>query len=107
MMQRIHGSVAKLVNDLLEVRLTPFWVDAGKQNYFDGCIRNERQCRRAYKYVLTQAVRHGIVRDWREYPHTQVNIDLERGLRRALELNVFLPMIPYKRYGERDTRRKS
>jgi hypothetical protein len=38
MMQRIHGSVAKLVNDLLDVRITPFWIDHGKQNYFDGCI---------------------------------------------------------------------
>jgi hypothetical protein len=104
MMQPIHGSVAKLVNDLLPERLLPFWVDAGKQGYFDGCIRNEKQCRRAYKYVLTQSVRHGIVKDWRLYPHTHVNIELERGLRRALQLNAFLPMIPYKRYGECDTR---
>ena len=36
MMQRIHGSVAKLVNDTLDVRLTPFWIDKGNQNYFDG-----------------------------------------------------------------------
>ena len=27
MMRKIHGSVAKLCNDLLEVRLVPFWVD--------------------------------------------------------------------------------
>src|SRR5690606_11817087 len=27
MMQKLHGSVAKLVNDLLEERITPFWYD--------------------------------------------------------------------------------
>ena len=41
MMQRTHGSVAKLVNDTLETRLIPFWVDSGKQSYFDGLIDTE------------------------------------------------------------------
>jgi REP element-mobilizing transposase RayT len=48
MMQRFHGSVAKLVNDVLPKRLKPFWCDSGKQGYFDGCIRDEKQARRAY-----------------------------------------------------------
>ena len=56
------------------------------------------QFRRAYRYTLTQSVRHGICRDWRLYPHTHVNVELEPGLRRALELNAFLPSVPYKRY---------
>ena len=43
MMQRLHGSVAKLVNDLLPQRLTPFWRDAEGKGYFDGCIRDEKQ----------------------------------------------------------------
>jgi hypothetical protein len=43
-------------------------------------------------------MRHGIVSDWREYPHTRVRIDLERGLKRALELKAFLEKVPYKRY---------
>ena len=77
MMQRIHGSVAKLVNDLLPERRTPFWGDPGHQDYFDGCIRDEKQCRLAYRYTLTQSVRHGLCRDWREYRHTRVNVDLE------------------------------
>ncbi|MBU4270412.1 MAG: hypothetical protein KKE86_02900 [Planctomycetes bacterium] len=42
MMQRIHGSVAKLVNDLLPERRKPFWGNPGCENYFDGCIRDER-----------------------------------------------------------------
>ena len=72
MMQRFHGSVAKLINDTLDVRLVPFWIDSGKQNYFDGCIRDELQCRRAYRYTLTQCRRHGICSDPKDYPHTRV-----------------------------------
>jgi hypothetical protein len=101
MMQRIHGSVAKLVNDLLPQRQAPFWGDPGHQDYFDGCIRDEKQCRRAYRYTLTQSVRHGLCRDWREYRHTRVNVELEAGLRRALELHAFLEGVPYKRYRNR------
>jgi hypothetical protein len=43
-------------------------------------------------------VRHGIVRDWREYPHTRALIDVERGVKRALELGAFLEGVRYKRY---------
>jgi hypothetical protein len=98
MMQRLHGSVAKLVNDTLSVRLKPFFRDAKGKEYFDGCIRNERQARLSYRYTLTQAVRHGLVRDWRDYPHTHVNVELERAIKRALELRAFLEGVPYNRY---------
>ena len=98
MMQRIHGSVAKLVNDLLPERRVPFWRSAGNRDYFDGCLRDETQCRRAYRYTLRQSVRHGIASDYRLYPHTRVNIELERGIKRALELGAFLEGVPYKRY---------
>jgi REP element-mobilizing transposase RayT len=98
LMQRLHGSTAKLVNDLLPERRKPFWREAGHRDYFDGCIRNEKQCRLAYKYTLRQAERHAIVKDWRRYPDTHVAIELERGLKRALELGAFLEHIPYKRY---------
>ena len=107
MMQRIHGSVAKLVNDLLPERRVPFWRDGLRNDYFDGCIRDELQCRRAYGYTLTQGVRHGLCRDYRQYPHTRVNIDLERGIKRALDLKAFLLDVPYPRYGGRPTRRES
>jgi hypothetical protein len=98
LMQKLHGSVAKLVNDLLPERRLPFWREAGHQDYFDGCIRNEKQCRSAYRYTLTQAERHGIVEDWRTYPHTRVSIQLEIGLKRALELDAFMEGVSYKRY---------
>lgn len=98
MMQRLHGSMAKLVNDRLPVRLARFWCDAAGKQYFDGCIRDERQARLAYRCTLTQAVRHGIVRDWREYAPTRVNVELEPAIRRAIELNAFLESVPYKRY---------
>jgi REP element-mobilizing transposase RayT len=106
MMQRIHGSVAKLVNDLLPERRGEFWRDAKGREYFDGCIRNEKQARRAYRYTLTQAVRAQLVSDWRDYPHTRVNVELERAIARALELRAFLEGVPYKRYlaGKRPAR---
>ena len=67
-------------------------------------IRNERQCRRAFRYTLTQSVRHGICTDWREYPHTHVKVDLERGVKRALQLKAFLEGVPYKRHQKRSKR---
>jgi len=98
MMQRIHGSVAKLVNDTLPVRHLPFWRSDGVTDYFDGCLRDEKQCRLAYRYTLMQAVRARIVTDHRDYPHTRVKIPLEVGVKRALELDAFMTGIPYDRY---------
>ena len=98
MMRKFHGSVAKLVNDILPERHLPFWRSAGNQDYFDGCIRDEKQCRRAYRYTLLQSVKAGLCMDHRQYPHTRVRIDLEKGLRRAIELDAFLGRVPYKRY---------
>jgi REP element-mobilizing transposase RayT len=98
MMQRLHGSVAKLVNDLLPACHNRFWRDAKGREYFDGCIRDEKQARSAYRYVLIQSVRHGLAQDWREYPHTRVNVDLERAIKRAKELSAFLEGVLYKRY---------
>lgn len=115
MMQRFHGSVAKLVNDVLEAdaachaklaplkrggayRLVPFWKDRSGHDYFDGCIRSVKQCRLAYRYTLVQSVRHGVASDYRVYPHTRVSVDLERGVKRAVELGAFLEGVKYARY---------
>lgn len=112
MMKLLHGGVAKLVNDLLEarvrsgeidlpcdgVRLVPFWRDARYRNYFDGCLRSERQGRLTYRYVLTQAARHGVVDDWREYPHTRVDVELDDAITFAIEHGAFLEGVPYRRY---------
>lgn len=97
MMQRLHGSVSKLVNDLLASRLTPFWRGDDGHDYFDGCLRDETQCRRAYRYIWNQPRRHGICAP-ENYPHTRVRLELERGVRRAMELGAFLEGVPYKRY---------
>ncbi len=107
MMKGIHGSVAKLVNDLNEgdtagglkspCRLVPFWGD-GRKTYFDGCIRDETQAQRAYRYVKLQSQRHGICSDWREYRHTRVKVEMDCALRRATELDAFLRGVRYKRY---------
>jgi REP element-mobilizing transposase RayT len=101
MMKGIHGSVAKLVNDQLAERLTPFWTDAGHQNYFDGCIRDEVQCRRAYRYVLTQCRRHGVCEFPEDYPHTRQRVGLERAVARALEKKAFMTGVPYARYARK------
>lgn len=106
MMRKIHGSVAKLVNDVLAsqglARRRPFWRDAGSQkDYFDGCLRNETQFRRSYRYTLTQSQRHGVCSDYRQYPHTRVRVTLEDGLQRALALNAFMTGVPYARYDRR------
>jgi REP element-mobilizing transposase RayT len=101
MMQRIHGSVSKLVSDIFEVRLVSFWIESGKQNYFDGCIRDELQCRRAFRYTFTQCNRHGVCSDPKNYPHTRVYVDVETAVQRALQLRSFLQGVPYKRYQQR------
>ncbi len=117
MMQGIQGSVAKLVNDVMQAqfvaeelevpppgdrggdgRLVPFWRDAKKRNYFDGCLRNERQGRLTYRYVLTQCRRHGICDDPKDYPHTRINVEMERAVKRATELQAFLYGVRYRRY---------
>jgi hypothetical protein len=98
MMRKLHGSVAKLVNDLLPPRQVPFRSDRKNRDYFDGCIRDELQCRRAYRYTLTQSVRHGVCADWREYPHTRVRVAVDAGVKRALELGAFMEGVPYQRY---------
>jgi hypothetical protein len=98
MMRKLHGSVAKLVNDLLPERRLPFWREAGHQDYFDGCIRDELQCRRAFRYTYTQCRRHHLCTDPAHYPHTRVSVDLERAVQRALELGAFMEGVPYKRY---------
>jgi hypothetical protein len=101
MMQRIHGSIAKLVNGTLPARHLPFWRGDGVKDYFDGCLRDQVQCRRAYRYTLTQSVRHGICADYRLYPDTHLKIPLEVGIKRALELNAFMTGVPYERYDKR------
>ena len=101
-MRGLHGSVAKLVNDVLErdgkPRLKPFWYDTGKQGYFDGCLRNELQHRRTHRYIWLQSVRHGICRDPRNYPHTREYVKVDVAVTRALQLRAYMNDVRYKRY---------
>jgi len=113
MMRLLHGSVSKYVNDLLRTGVPtsvgmplapinpPFWRDAGHQNYFDGCLRDARQGRLTYRYVLTQCRRHGLCHDPRDYPHTRINVEVERAILRAEQLQAFLNGVGYRRYGTR------
>lgn len=103
MMQRIHGSVAKRVNDVLELqdlpRRKPFWKQSANHDYFDGAIRDEKQARRAYRYTFKQGQWHGAVAAGQLYVHTRLRVRLEPAIKRSLELKAFLEGVPYKRYG--------
>ncbi|MFN3167634.1 MAG: transposase [Phycisphaeraceae bacterium] len=105
MMQRLHGSVAKMVNDGLEAdglpRRARFWKQSANHDYFDGAIRSEKQARLAYRYTLRQGQRHGVVGPGDVYAHTKVGVALEPAIRRSLELGAFLEGVPYKRYAQR------
>jgi len=96
--QRLHGSVAKLLNDLLPKRIERFWRDHAGKEYFDGCIRSEKQARLAFRYTILQSRRAGNHSDWRDYPHTRVNVDLDHAVARASELGAFLDGVPCKRF---------
>jgi hypothetical protein len=98
MMRKLHGSVAWLVMKEIGVRHVPFWRERGNRDYFDGCLRDVLQARRAYRYTLMQAVRARLVRDWRDYPHTRVDVELDAMIRRAVQLKAFLEDVPYARY---------
>jgi hypothetical protein len=98
MMRKIHGSVAWMVMKEIGVTRVPFWRSKGNKDHFDGCLRDVLQGRRAYRYTLLQAVRAKLVPDWREYPHTRVNVEMKSMIRRAVELKAFLEDVPYARY---------
>ena len=68
------------MNDTLPVHHVPFWRAESEGDYFDGCLRDELQCRRAYRYTYLQSVRAGLVRDAKDYPHTRVYVDLDKGV---------------------------
>lgn len=105
MMRKLHGSVAKLVMKGTGVHWVPFWRERGKRNYFDGCLRDVLQGVRTYRYVLMQAVRAGIVQDYREYSDTRINIEMDRAIARAVQLKAFMERVPYARYDSWKTRR--
>ena len=98
LMQRLHGSVSKLVNDELAEPWKPLWGDERGKQYFDGCIRDEKQARLAFRYTLLQSVRHGVVADWRDYDHTRMGVEIDVAVRRSHELGAFMEGVPYKRY---------
>jgi hypothetical protein len=98
MMRKIHGSVAKLTNDLLTERRKPFWRERGGRDYFDGCLRDVKQLTRAYGYTLRQSVRHTVCADPGKYPHTKVWRELNECVSIAVKKNALMQGVPYARY---------
>lgn len=105
MMRRVHGSIAKRVNDQLPRRRERFWRDEQGREFFDGCIRDVKQCRAAWRYTLMQSVRHGVARDWRTYEHTRVYAAMDTCVAWASKYGAFMEGVPYPRYGDRVARR--
>jgi hypothetical protein len=95
MMRKLHGSVAKLVNDTLDHRLVPFWHDRKHHDYFDGCIRDETQHRRAYRYTLTQ---HKRQREQNDHRRTRVGLSLEASVKFIADRRAWMEPVPYQRY---------
>jgi len=104
MMRKFHGSVAWLVCKSLGITHKPFWRDDQHRDDFDGCLRDETQLTRSYRYVLTQAERAGVVRPNQTYPNTRAYVNLDEAIRRAIERDALLQGVPYARYD--DPRRK-
>lgn len=105
MMRKLHGSVAWMTIKATGTRHVPFWRQKGNKDYFDGCIRDVLQAQRAYRYTLLQAVRAKLVKDWRDYPDTRVNVEMEKAIRRSVELRAFMEGVPYARYERKKNRR--
>ena len=101
LMRKLHGSVAKLVNDILPERQVPFGCENHHDNYFDGCIRDEQQLRRAYRYTFTQCVRHRVHPDPLTFPHTRVTMSVEDALELARIRSAYMRNVPYPRYQRR------
>lgn len=98
LMQRLHGSVAKHVNDLLPQRIERFWFRKGDTGYFDGCLRDETQLRRTFRYVTTQSNRHRLGIDPSRYAHTRIWTDVDEAVDRAHWRRAYMEHVPYKRY---------
>ena len=93
------GRSAKLVERLAAERRKPFWSESGHRDYFDGCIRDEQQCRLAYRLRRCgKPVRHGIVGKLAEYRRTrELRSSSNAALQRRVELESILERVPYKR----------
>jgi REP element-mobilizing transposase RayT len=105
MMRKIHGSVAKLTNDVLPERRKPFWRERGGRDYFDGCLRDVNQLCRAYGYTERQSVRHGLCGEPKEYPHTRVWISLDDAVKFAIDRKCLMEGVPYARYARKGKNR--
>ncbi len=98
LMRKLHGSVAKLVNDTLDARMVPFWGDRQNRDYFDGCLRDETQLVRSYRYVHRQCVRHRVAREPEAFEGTRVWRSLEECVAFAREHRALMWGVPYARY---------
>jgi len=47
---------------------------------------------------MMQSERHGVCDDWRDYPHTRIEVELGQAIVRASELRAYLEGVRYKRY---------
>lgn len=71
-MKLINGATAVQANRILH-RSGKFWAEA----YFDRYIRNEKHLYNAINYTIRNPVKVGICKDWREYPFTYLESEID------------------------------
>ena len=101
LMRGLHGSVARYINEVTpeEQQVKPLFREKTGKQYFDGAIRTPRQFRRCFRYIERQCIRHGVAADPDAHPHTIIDVPMDRALKRALQINAFLPGVPDPRRG--------
>ncbi len=67
-MQSIKRHTARQSNILLN-REGQFW----QRESYDHLIRNEKEFKNIIHYTAQNSVKAGLVKDWRDYPHTFIN----------------------------------
>ena len=67
----LKGSTARECNLKLK-RTGHFW----QQESYDRYVRNEKELERIIHYIITNPVKAGLVKDWKDHPFTYVNPEL-------------------------------
>lgn len=63
MINALHKTSAFNIMREIKIRVKPFWYQ-----YWDHCIRNEDEFYRTAMYILFNPVKHGLVKEMKDYP---------------------------------------
>ena len=82
LVKSIHSKSAILVNRMDDITGRRVWY-----NYWDTCIRSETDYYNRLRYIHLNPERHGVVKDFREYPYSSYKIFFESNDDIVQELN--------------------